>query len=457
MLENFEKIHNLIPEILEESNLDEAFKYVWKDIKPDLKKRHLRTEKKRASLINATEEELLQSFKNHIIEQLKEEIASGTFVIRSFKTIHVKDGPKERDVQAPDFYSRVGCHAIINKFEERVYPTVIPTSAASIKGRGMHYLLHLMQEDMKQMQGNIYYYKCDIEKFYDHIDQDKMFADLHLYTDDEILLRIFKGFVYLMPQGLSKGLRSSQCFANLHLNSVDYHITEDLAFPHYARYCDDIVMWLSGSNDNQTKKQLWKLRDELVGSIHERGLEVKKNEAVRPLDVGLDFLGFVQYPKFTLIRKRIKQNAARKLARVKSRTRRQEIIGSFKGMASHADCKHLYRKLTGKNMKKFSEMGVTYVPEDGKKRFPGNTVRLSSIVNKAIVVCDFERDMKTENGDDRYLVSIKDEGTFKKFFTASKEMKQILDKISDIEDGFPFETTIKSEVFGDNKIKYMFT
>ena len=108
-------------------------------------------------------------------------------------------------------------------------------------------------------------------------------------------------------------------------------------------------------------------------------------------------------------------------------------------------------------MRKFSEMGVTYTPEDGKKRFPGNTVRLSSITNVPLVILDYETDMKTENGDDRYLVSVKDGDTYKKFFTASKEMKQILDKISDIEDGFPFETVIRAEHFGDNKIKYIFT
>lgn len=43
------------------------------------------------------------------------------------------------------------------------------------------------------------------------------------------------------------------------------------------------------------------------------------------------------------------------------------------------------------------------------------------------------------------------------FFTASEEMKQILDKVSDIEDGFPFSTVIESEAFDVNKIKYRFT
>lgn len=36
-------------------------------------------------------------------------------------------------------------------------------------------------------------------------------------------------------------------------------------------------------------------------------------------------------------------------------------------------------------------------------------------------------------------------------------MKNILDQISDIEDGFPFETVIVSDVFDGNKVKYKFS
>ncbi len=42
------------------------------------------------------------------------------------------------------------------------------------------------------------------------------------------------------------------------------------------------------------------------------------------------------------------------------------------------------------------------------------------------------------------------------FFTASKEMQNILDQVSDIEDGFPFETTITMEMF-DGKSPPKFT
>ena len=441
-------LDNLIEQIVCEDNMYGSFDYVVGHLDYEDQRKKYRPH--RASYV----------------KRLTKEIGSGSFRVNreDVRDLHVKDGPKERDVQAPTVYKRVGVHAIMVIVERVTYPSLIKNTAASIKGRGMHWLHHIVEEDLKNVpQLMRFYHKSDIEHYYDNIDQSRMKAELRKYISDEVLLPMLDNFVELMPKGLSKGLRSSQCFANLFLSPIDhvmcrhahsYTIHSDVGDEVrylYFRYCDDVVIW---SND---KKSLWRLRDLYVGELAKLGLSIKHDEAVRPVSEGLDFLGYIQYEDYSLIRKRIKKNAARKLHRIKSRKRRQEVIGSFKGMACHADCKHLFYKLTGLRMKKFSEMGVTYTPEDGKKRFPGNTVRLSSITNIPIVVLDYEKDLKTENGDDRYLVSVKDGEVFKKFFTASKEMKQILDKISDIEDGFPFETIIRAEPFGDNKIKYIFT
>ena len=437
-------LDNLIPEIISDENMYGSFDYVVQ---------HLEYEEQRARY---------RPLREKYVQILTDEIREGKFRIyrEHVRDVHVKDGPKERDVQAPTVLKRVGVHAIMVIVEKYTYPSLIKNTAASIKGRGMHWMHHIIEEDLQNAPEFMrYFYKSDIEHYYDNIDQSLMKGVLREYICDETLLPMLDNFTELLPHGLSKGLRSSQCYANIFLSHVDhvmcenaltYMLGEEKRYL-YFRYCDDVVIW------GEDKKTLWKMRDLYVSELAKIGLNVKDNEAVRPISEGLDYLGFIQYEDYSLLRKRIKQNAARKLHRIKSRKRRQEIIGSFKGMACHADCKHLYYKLTGRRMKKFSEMGVTYTPEDGKKRFPGMTVRLSSIVNVPIVVLDYEKDMKTENGDDRYLVSVKEGETFKKFFTASKEMKQILDKISDMDDGFPFETIIKSERFGDNKIKYIFT
>lgn len=439
-------LDNLIPEIVSEENMGESFDYVIS---------HLEHPRQR---------EMYRPKRLTIIENLHREISAGSFrIVRSdVRDLHVTEGYKERDVQAPTVVKRVGIHAIMVVIEKYTYRTLIKNTAASIKGRGMHWLHHVVEEDLTNApEQSQYYYQNDIHHYYDSIDQGRMMQIIRKYVSDPLLLPILDSFITLMPQGLSKGLRSSQCFANLYLNEVDHemlkyvkHYEKDGETHYlYYRYCDDTVMLAS------TKKELWELRNIHIAAVARLGLEVKPSEAVRPLDVGLDFLGYVHYGTHSLLRKRIKQKAARKLAKVKSRRRRQEIIGSFKGMACHADCKHLFYKLTNQKMKKFSEIGVSYTPADGKKRFPGKTMRLGAIVNKTIEVHDYETGINTSQGEDRYVVSFRDKqtGDWGKFFTASEEMKNILDQISDIEDGFPFETTIVSEVFDGGKVKYKFS
>ena len=439
-------LDNLIPEIISEENMGESFDYVI------------------SRLEHPRQREMYRPKRLSVIESLRREIGAGSFRIyrHDVRDLHVKEGYKERDVQAPTVVKRVGIHAIMVVVERYTYPTLITNTAASIKGRGMHWLHHVVEEDLTNApEQSQYYYQNDIHHYYDSIDQVRMMQIIRKYVSDPILLPILDSFITLMPQGLSKGLRSSQCFANLYLNEVDHemlkyvkHYEKDGETHYlYYRYCDDTVMLAS------TKKELWELRNIHIAAVARLGLEVKPSEAVRPLDDGLDFLGYVHYGTHSLLRKRIKQKAARKLAKVKSRKRRQEIIGSFKGMACHADCKHLFYKLTNQKMKKFSEMGVSYTPADGKKRFPGKTMRLGAIVNKNIEVHDYETGINTSQGENRYVVSFRDKqtGDWGKFFTASEEMKNILDQISDIEDGFPFETTIVSEVFDGGKVKYKFS
>ena len=372
-----------------------------------------------------------------------------------------------RCCQAPRVPKRIGCHSIMVVVEKYTYPTLIHNTGASIKGRGMHWIHHIIEDDLMCVGGDYpFYYQNDIKHYYDNIDQEQMKHCIRKFISDPLLLPILDSFITIMPKGLSKGLRSSQCFANLYLSPVHHRMLDEV--PHYTytnkdgvdevhhlyyNYCDDTAFFA------KTKKELWRLRDIYVSEIGKLGLQVKDNEAVRPLSVGFDMCGYIHYGTHSLIRKRTKQNAARKLARIKSRKRRQEVIGAFKCMACHADCKNLYYILTHQKMKKFSEMGVAYTPADGKKRFPGKVMRLSAIQNKEIEVHDYESDLTTSQGEGRYLVSFREirTGEWGKFFTSSEEMKNILDQISDIEDGFPFETVIQSEIFDGNKVKYKFT
>ena len=329
----------------------------------------------------------------------------------------------------------------------------IRTTSASIKNRGMHDLMKYILRDIQEdPEGTRYCYKFDISKFYESVNQDFVMYCVHRIFKDKKLIAMLDNFVRIIPKGISIGLRSSQGLGNLLLSVyLDHYLKDKYGVRYFYRYCDDGVVL------GKTKAELWMIRDIIHEQLHEIDLVVKPNERVFPTAEGIDFLGYVIRPNNVRLRKRIKQKFARKMREVKSRKRRRELTASFYGMTKHADCNNLFNKLTGKTMKSFKDLNVAYKPEDGKKRFAGTVVSIRELVNIPIIVKDFETGIKTEQGEDRCIVSIEMNGEARKFFTNSEEMKNILAQIKEVPDGFPFETTIKTEVFGKGRTKYVFS
>ena len=393
--------------------------------------------------------------RDEVIAQLQDDLRSGRFEVGSFYEKEIHEGGKVRRIQVVErFYGRIGVNAVMRVVDARLRKRFIRTTSASIQGRGMHDLLKYMCDDMRRdPEGTRFCYKADIKHFYDSVPQEEAMKAVRRVFKDPVLIVLLQKFVGLLDVGLSKGLRSSQGLANLLLSIVlDHPLKDGMAVPYYYRYCDDIVV-LGGS-----KRDLWAVRDavhEMVGSV---GLEIKPNERVFPTETGIDFLGYVIYgADHVELRKRNKQKAARRLHELKSKRRRAEVEAGLYGMAKHANCNNLYHSLTGKSMRSFKELNVSYQPEDGKKRFAGSTISIRELVNLPIVVKDYETGIKTDQGDDRTLVAIEKNGEPYKFFTSSLEMRNILDQIRDMEDGFPFETTIKAETFGKGRTKYVFS
>lgn len=489
-------IHDLMSEIVDDKNISDSFDYVISHLECAEQREHERPKKKK------------------YCKKLKALLSSGEFRITEadFRTIEVTDGPKDRIVQCPTVFHRVGCHAVMVPFEKHTYPTLITNTAASIKGRGMHWLHQIIEEDiLADPEGMRVYYQSDILHFYDNISQSIMKMQVREYTDDPLLLPIMDNFITLLPEeeGLSKGLRSSQCLANLHLSEIDHKMCQKVSYHeieedsmeggkgvavkgdgsvringkiiryHYYRYCDDIVI-CAGS-----KKELWALRDYLVSLLAELGLQVKPNEAVRPLTVGLDYLGFdtfmtveenedeeTVFDTYSRVRKRTKKKFCRRMHKVKSRKRRQSLIGSFFGMAAHADCRHLlkkmltpseFRKLKHKRkMKDFGDFKVAPPTLDGKKNFKGQKISSQELDRKGIIVVDFERDVVPRRERDdytrrlqaaalqnmdtslvekpktKYIISLLCDGQLRKLWTGDREIWQILEQIDKEEDGFPF-------------------
>lgn len=351
-------------------------------------------------------------------------------------------------------YDRIAVYAVMNVVDQHLHKRFIRTTGASIKKRGTHDLRKCMQLDMERdPEGTRYCYEFDIKHFYDNTKPEFVMWCYRRVFKDKTLLSLLDHFLHLLPEGISFGLRSSQASGNLLLSEyLDHYLKDKYGIRHFYRYCDDGRVLCGNKQEN------WLAHGIVHEQVEKIDLEIKKNERVFPSAQGIDFLGYVTFNgSYSLLRKRVKKKYARKLHKVKSRKRRRELIASFYGMAKHACCRNLFYKLTGKKMKSFKDLNVAYKPEDGKKRFAGAVVSIRELVNLPIVVKDFEIGVKTSQGEDRCVVSIEQNGEPKKFFTNSEEMKNILQQVSEMPDGFPFETTIKAETFGKGRTKYIFT
>ena len=428
-------------EILERANLEEAFKRV------------LAGRKRKRSFQGRG----MVARKEAVLDDIARRLADGSFRISGYHEREITECGKIRRIQVLSLHDRVAIFAVMAVVDRRLKKRFIRTTAASIEGRGTHDLLNYMADDLRaDPEGTAYCYKFDIRKFYESVSQDRLMECVQKVFKDRTLVTLLDGFVRMLPSGVSIGLRSSQGLCNLYLSHyLDHELKDRLGVRHYYRYCDDGVVL------GKSKSELWKIRNVVHRQVERAGLEVKPNERVFPVGEGIDFLGYVLRDGEDIrLRKRVKQKFARKTGgakAVKSRRRRRELTASFYGMAKHARCNNLFYVLTGRKMKSFKDLNVSYKPEDGKKRLPGTVVSIRELVNLPIVVKDFETGIKTEQGEDRCIVAIEVNGESRKFFTNSEEMKNILQQIKEVPDGFPFETIIKTESFGKGRTKYVFT
>jgi hypothetical protein len=428
---------NIIQEIIEHRNMSDSFDQVLRG-----------TVRKQCR-----EGKELLAHREEVIANLQREIADGTFTVTEYRERDIYEYGKHRRLQIVAMERRIGCNAIMNVVDKHLHARYIRTSGASIKKRGTHDMMLQVSRVLKDNPRIRYAYQYDIRHFYDNV-VHKVAKDAFAHVfKDKILLKILGSLIDMLETGISFGLRISQATGNLILSiHLDHPLKDEMGVKHYFRYCDDGLVLA------ETKAELWLIRDAIHEMLEAVGFEIKPNERVFPVSEGIDFVGYKIYPDHVLLRKRIKKKFAAKIKKIKSRKRRHELIASFYGMTKHADCANLNNKLIGvETMKSFKDLKVTYQPANGQKFFPGDTISIRDLVNLEIIVHDFQLGVKTREGEDRCVVSIEMGGQMKKFITNSDEMKNVLSQIGEMQDGFPFETTIKAQSFGNGKTKYVFT
>lgn len=270
------------------------------------------------------------------IEQLHDLLLKKEYKTSEYKTFMVHD-PKEREVFClPYFPDRIVHHAIMNVLEPIFVSTFTADTYSCIKNRGIHSLANKLKKALKDKKNTTYCLKLDIKKFYPNIDHEILKQLLRRKLKDQDLLSLLDEIID-SAEGVPIGNYLSQYFANFYLTYFDHWIKEEVKVQYYFRYADDIVVL------HNSKPYLHNVLGEIQAYLNDNlNLEVKGNYQVFPVESrGIDFVGYVFYHTHTLLRKKIKQNFARKL----KNNPNTQSKASYLGWLKHCDAKNLTKKL----------------------------------------------------------------------------------------------------------------
>lgn len=176
----------------------------------------------------------------------------------------------------------------------------------------------------------------------------------------------------------------------------------------------------------------------------------------------ISFLGYEFTHDNVRLRKRMKQTFARKVQKIKSKRRRQEVLASYWGWCKHGNCKNLWRTITNNDMS-FTQVGIkrSNITKDGKQFFDVEEKKMLEIINVPITVVDFIAGIHTKIGEDRYALLIEMSGIQYKVITNSYKIKDVLQQARKKEEEgtkvFPCQDVIiRRKQLRDNKSDYYF-
>ena len=194
-----------------------------------------------------------------------------------------------------------------------------------------------------------YALKCDISKYFAHIDHDILFALIQKKITDRQLLALLRQIIDSYPKGIPIGNLTSQLFANIYLDPLDRYIKQVLRRKYYLRYVDDFLIL------GNSKEDLKEVLAQITVFLSERlKLELHpKKVRLFPTRLGVDFVGYVVFPNHVRLRSKNVRRFRKKLKKLEFQLKTGTInrqyfessINSWIGHASHADSFRLRQKL----------------------------------------------------------------------------------------------------------------
>ena len=193
--------------------------------------------------------------------------------------------------------------------------------------------------------------KADIKHYFQEINHDILLTIIKKKIQDKNFTWLIKrilgnplhrggGEAPFHKKGVPLGNLTSQFFANVYLNELDYFVKHKLKAKYYIRYVDDFVIL------HKNKKQLNKWRIKIEEFLAEKlRLELHPQKSkVLPLSKGVDFVGFRNFYYFKILRKRNIRNMLKKIEDYGDGIIfREKMMEIFQGWNSYAKWANTYK------------------------------------------------------------------------------------------------------------------
>lgn len=266
---------------------------------------------------------------------LHNELKDKTYLHGPYKAFNISD-PKPRNIHKASVRDRLLHHAIYRILYPQFDKIFISDSYSCRRGKGTHRAIKRFEVFGRKVSMNhtkqCWVLKCDIRKFFASIDQEILLSILKSKIEDEdvlwLLERVIRSFHSTQEGvGLPLGNLTSQLMVNIYMNEFDQYIKNGLKIKYYIRYADDFV---AISTD---KDYLWELVPKIADFLEERlKLSLHPNKLfVKTLYSGVDFLGWVHFPRHKVLRTATKKKMFRNL-NSKEGERRENSKASYLGM-----------------------------------------------------------------------------------------------------------------------------
>ncbi len=322
----------------------------------------------------------VQEFEANLSEnllQLQKELIEKTYIPKPIVTVVIRD-PKTRKIGKASFRDRVIHHALVNILDPIFEPLFIYDNYASRKKKGQHkalerfdYFMRKVTKNGKKLNGikdknyvQGYALKGDISKYFESVDHEILLRIIGEKVKDENvfwLMRMILEYGNNSPvrgRGMPLGNYTSQFFANVYLNKLDYFIKHALRVKYYLRYVDDFVIL------HKDKEKLERYKIYIDGYLHKLGLKLHSDKShIIPLHQGIPLLGFRVFYYHRLL----KESSIRQIKRSLRVWRRDYLQGDnydaisvrLQGWLAHAEHGDTYlfrKKMVGEFNRLFSPL-----------------------------------------------------------------------------------------------------